>query len=72
MKIIVYLYKVTDSHGYECAVSSDSPNCFPVQLWGLKDENGSNLYFESEPSNIALWCEENNLKLTTKEVELNI
>ncbi len=61
MTVHVKIYLVKDSHGNTgsatCECSSDI-----IQICGMKDEDGNNLYFESDAYHLETWCTDNGLE----------
>lgn len=73
MEVLSIIYLVEDSFGNEdyavCGCSSET-----IQICGMKDKAGGELYFESDAYHLINWCTENDLKFkyVEKVHELNV
>lgn len=66
MKVHVNIYLVKDSYGNKsCATCEDSSDT--IQICGMLNKDGKDLYFESDAYHLFSWCESNELSL--KKIE---
>lgn len=71
MKVKFKIYHLWDNSGNECAIVTDDPNTV-ISPWGLFDENGNSLYFESEAYHLEKWAADNGLGFAVHEREAEI
>ena len=71
MKVQFKVYKIVDSHGKEWGTVVEEAST-DVQVCGMKNTAGEEIYFESEAYHLFSWCEENGLTFTSREAEIEI
>lgn len=62
MQYKIYAYRITDVHGNTWTDVISEPNK-TVHVYGILDELGQSLHFESEAYHLWKWTSDNNLTL---------
>ncbi len=70
MKVTTKIYLCIDSHGNRASTSVED-GCDTVQLCGLRDKEGKELYFESDGWHVPNFCRDNDIQLKIIDREEN-